>query len=83
MGLVPDSAILVDCIQTKMPFGKYKGTFICDLPMSYLEWFPRKNGFPTGKIGMLLQTMYEIKLNGLDNIVFEIKKMLNNNSALL
>lgn len=34
----PDSQILVDIVQTKMPFGKYKGTLLCDLPVYYLEW---------------------------------------------
>ena len=51
-----------------MPFGKYKGTVLCNLPVSYLEWFNRK-GFPDGKLGMLLQTMFEIKSNGLDYLL--------------
>ncbi|MDP3461852.1 MAG: DUF3820 family protein [Bacteroidales bacterium] len=63
-----DPTILTQLISTKMPYGKYKGTLICRLPISYLEWFNRK-GFPEGKLGMLLQTMYEIKLNGLENLL--------------
>ena len=51
-----------------MPFGRFKGTVLCDLPVSYLEWFNRK-GFPTGKLGILLQTTYEIKLNGLEHLL--------------
>lgn len=57
-------AILEELTTTKMPFGKYKNWLICDLPEFYIEWFARK-GFPKGKIGVLLQTMYEINLNGL------------------
>jgi len=49
----------------KMPFGKYKGLRLVDLPEAYLVWFSRK-GFPEGKLGRLLQTVYEIKLNGLE-----------------
>lgn len=52
----------------KMPFGKYKDYYLCDLPVSYLEWFQRK-GFPKGKLGMLLSTIYEIKLNGLMDLL--------------
>ncbi len=49
----------------KMPFGKYTGLRLVDLPEPYLVWFYRK-GFPEGKLGRLLQTVYEIKLNGLE-----------------
>jgi len=55
-------------VTTKMPFGKYKDTVICDLPEAYLVWFHQK-GFPKGKLGMLLATMYEIKLNGLEYLL--------------
>jgi uncharacterized protein (DUF3820 family) len=57
----------------KMPFGKYKGTLLCDLPVSYLEWF-KKKGFPKGKLGILLETIYEIKLNGLAFLLEPLKK---------
>lgn len=55
-------------VTTKMPFGKYKDTLICNLPEPYLVWFHQK-GFPRGTIGMLLATMYEIKLNGLEYLL--------------
>lgn len=55
-------------VTTKMPFGKYKDTLICNLPEAYLVWFHQK-GFPKGNIGMLLATMYEIKLNGLEYLL--------------
>lgn len=57
----------------QMPFGKYKGILICDLPISYLEWFNRK-GFPPGKIGVLLATMFEIRSNGLESLLVPLKK---------
>lgn len=68
----PDPRILTDIVKTKMPFGKYKGTLICDLPVSYLEWF-RNKGFPPGKMGMLLSSVYEIKINGMSSILNLVK----------
>lgn len=70
---VPDIEILKTLVTMKMPFGKYKGVVICQLPVSYLEWFARK-GFPPGKLGMLLATMYEIKSNGLEYLLEPVKK---------
>jgi uncharacterized protein len=70
----PDGQILIEIVKTPMPFGKYKDTKICDLPISYLEWFLRKGGFPEGKLKMLLSTVYEIKSNGLDEIIWKLKK---------
>lgn len=66
--------LLLQLVKMEMPFGKYKGTVLCNLPVSYLEWFNRK-GFPQGKLGMLLQTLYEIKLNGLEYLLEPLKKM--------
>ncbi len=71
-GLRPE--FLKEIVTTKMPFGKYQGYFLCDLPISYLEWFVAKGGFPAGKLGQLLSTVYEIKLNGLDEIIYQLKK---------
>ncbi|MBL0329503.1 MAG: DUF3820 family protein [Bacteroidetes bacterium] len=68
----PDSQLLLQLVSMKMPFGRYKHTILCDLPVSYLEWFQRK-GFPEGKLGMLLQTIYEIKLNGLEGLLKPLK----------
>lgn len=65
--------ILLDIVTIKMPFGKYKDKLICDLPESYLVWFKQK-GFPQGKLGMMLETMYEIKLNGLEYLLTPLKK---------
>lgn len=65
--------ILKDLVSIVMPYGKYKGRLICDLPEYYLVWYENK-GFPAGKIGILLATMYEIKLNGLEYLLKHIKK---------
>lgn len=68
-----NSQLLLGLVSTRMPFGKYKDRFLCDLPVSYLEWFSRK-GFPPGKIGQQLSAMYEIKLNGLEYLLKPLKK---------
>jgi uncharacterized protein (DUF3820 family) len=65
--------MLVDLASVKMPFGKYKGRVLCDLPEPYLVWFHRK-GFPPGKIGVQLSALYEIKLNGLEYLLKPIRK---------
>lgn len=69
-----DPNILTDLVTKEMPFGKYKGTPYYRLPVSYLEWFVRKGGFPAGRTGMLLSTLYEIKLNGLDFLLEQLRK---------
>ncbi|MFT5056024.1 MAG: hypothetical protein ACI80H_000731 [Pseudoalteromonas distincta] len=66
--------ILKQIVTIKMPFGKFSGRLLCDLPIEYLEWFKRKGGFPKGKLGIQLDTVYEIKLNGLEDIIRELKK---------
>jgi uncharacterized protein (DUF3820 family) len=70
---VPNGEILMGLVSLKMPFGKYKGSVLCTLPVSYLEWFAKK-GFPQGKLGMLLATLYEIKINGLEYLLEPLKK---------
>ncbi len=70
---MPNAELLVQLITMQMPFGKYKGRILRTLPVSYLEWFSQK-GFPPGKLGMLLQTLYEIKLNGLEYLLDGLKK---------
>lgn len=70
-----NAELLKELLHYQMPFGKYKGHLIRALPISYLEWFAQK-GFPAGKLGMLLQTMYEIRLNGLEYLLDGLKKGL-------
>jgi len=64
--------LLTELVTLKMPFGKYKDKLICDLPESYLVWFHSK-GFPPGKLGELIGTMYEIRLNGLEYLLKPIR----------
>jgi len=70
----PNPDILKELITTEMPFGKYKGRKLCDLPAYYLEWFSIK-GFPPGKLGMQLATLFEIKTNGLEEILEGLRRM--------
>jgi uncharacterized protein len=69
----PNGELLLQLVNMKMPFGKYKDTLLCNLPVSYLEWFQRK-GFPKGKLGVLLATIYEIKINGLEGLLEPLKR---------
>lgn len=55
-----------------MPFGKYQGRLLIDIPEEYLLWFAKK-GWPEGRLGMLLGLALEIKINGLENIIEPLK----------
>ncbi len=60
-----DHALLLELAAMKMPFGKYAGRRLIDLPEPYVVWFARK-GFPQGKLGQMLAIVHEIKINGLE-----------------
>lgn len=60
-------------LEREMPFGKYKGTLIADLPGNYLNWFARE-GFPKSEIGRLLALMHEIDHNGLSSLLDPLRK---------
>jgi len=60
-------------VTTQMPYGKYKGHLIVDLPGNYLNWFARE-GFPPGDIGRLLALMHEIDHNGLSSLLAPLRK---------
>jgi uncharacterized protein (DUF3820 family) len=62
-----DHSELIELVKARMPFGKYEGRLIVDLPEDYLVWFASK-GFPQGKVGRMLQAVYEFKLNGLESL---------------
>ncbi len=60
-------------VTRQMPYGKYKGRLIADLPGNYLNWFARK-GFPPGEIGKLLALMQELDHNGLSSLLDPLRK---------
>jgi uncharacterized protein len=70
---VPDNSLLLKLLDTPMPFGKYQGRMVIDLPEGYLLWFARE-GYPKGEIGKLLQLALEIDVSGSKDLV----KSLNN-----
>ena len=69
----PDVAVMLELAKMRMPFGKYKGRLFIDLPEPYVVWFSQK-GFPTGKLGDMLRTVYEIKVNGLEYLFKPLRK---------
>jgi uncharacterized protein (DUF3820 family) len=70
---MPDSNLLLELVQARMPFGKYKGELLIDLPEPYLVWFGRQ-GFPRGKLGEQLQTVLSIKSNGLMSVLSPLRQ---------
>jgi uncharacterized protein (DUF3820 family) len=68
---------LLKLANMKMPFGKYKGYFLIDIPEPYYVWFNEK-GFPNGRLGDQLRMMYEIKLNGLEELIYPLVNRLRN-----
>lgn len=60
-------------VTLEMPYGKYKGRILADLPGHYLNWFARE-GFPKGELGRLLQLMQEIDHNGLSGLLEPLRK---------
>ena len=64
---------LLRLAQYKMPFGKYKGVYLSDLPLAYLVWFQRK-GFPSGSLGQNLREVLEIKENGLEGLLRQLRE---------
>lgn len=63
--MAPNYDDLVKIANMKMPYGKYKGVALVDLPEPYVVWF-HNEGFPEGELGKLLAQLYEIKVNGLE-----------------
>jgi uncharacterized protein len=68
-----DAEHLRKLVTTKMPYGKYKGRLIADLPGHYLNWFARE-GFPRGELGRLLALMQEIDHNGLSSLLAPLRQ---------
>lgn len=69
----PDPDHLIKIANMKMPFGKYQGLALMDLPEPYLVWFSNQ-GFPKGELGHLLQSIFEIKVNGLEYLLEPLRK---------
>ena len=67
-----DQKKLIQLAHTKMPFGKYEGRYLIDIPEYYIVWY-RNRGFPNGVLGQQLQLVYELKLNGLEDLIRNIK----------
>ena len=68
----PDLELLVEIARMRMPFGRYAGTRLIDLPEPYVVWF-RNRGFPRGRLGQLLATLYEVKANGLEAMLAPLR----------
>lgn len=64
---------LLQLLELRMPYGKYQGRLLADLPGHYLAWFQR-NGFPSGQLGKLLALMYEIDHNNLRSLLQPLRK---------
>ncbi|HGJ5891927.1 MAG TPA: DUF3820 family protein [Arsenophonus apicola] len=65
---------LIDIANTVIPFGKYKGRVLIDLPEEYLLWFARNGEFPQGRLGYLMEMTLTVKVEGLDNLVKPLKR---------
>ncbi len=73
LGSSPDPNHLVELANYKMPFGKYEGYYLVNVPEYYFVWFKQK-GFPEGKLGRMMAEMYELKLNGLEGLLKKLIK---------
>jgi hypothetical protein len=72
LSLLPDQSKLIELAKAKMPYGKFKGRFLIDLPEYYIVWYKQK-GFPKGKLGNQLEQIFEIKVNGLEPMIRTIR----------
>ncbi|AJR05516.1 hypothetical protein C9J03_25425 [Photobacterium gaetbulicola] len=68
-----DKEKIVKLANVKMPFGKYAGRVIIDLPEEYLLWFQKK-GFPEGELGLLMALALEMKIEGLESVIRPLKR---------
>jgi len=75
--MIPEAEQLQRLLTVEMPYGKYKGRLIADLPGNYLNWFARE-GFPPGDLGRLLALMHEIDHNGLSGLLVPLRRQLKN-----
>ncbi|NQT57726.1 MAG: DUF3820 family protein [Bacteroidetes bacterium] len=73
IGSIEDHEFLLELANTKMPFGKYAGRYLVDLPETYILWFKEK-GYPNGKLGLMMELMMEIQLNGLEHLIRPLRQ---------
>ena len=71
--MLQDKQFLIDTAHMRMPFGKYKGTYLIEVPEYYIIWY-KNHGFPKGKLGKMMGLVYELKLNGLEDILREVRR---------
>lgn len=69
-----DQQDLLKLARQQMPFGKYQGRVLIDLPEEYLLWFHRKEEWPKGELGRLMQLALELRINGLEGLIKPLKK---------
>ncbi|APG63862.1 hypothetical protein LPB136_13560 [Tenacibaculum todarodis] len=70
--MLQDKQFLIDTAKMKMPYGKYKGVYLSDVPEAYIVWY-KNHGFPKGKLGKMMGFVYELKLNGLEDILRKVR----------
>ncbi len=71
--MLPDQQELIKLAHATMPFGKFEGRYLIDLPEHYIVWYHQK-GFPAGVLGRQMHLVYELKLNGLEELIRTIRK---------
>jgi uncharacterized protein (DUF3820 family) len=69
-----DKQALLRLVETRMPYGKYRGMRLVDLPEPYVVWFSTQ-GFPEGELGEMLRAIYEIKVNGLESLLRPLRPL--------
>jgi uncharacterized protein len=73
MKLDENQELLLELANAKMPFGKYAGRYLLDLPETYILWFKEK-GYPQGKLGLQMELLMEIQLNGLEALIRPLRR---------
>ncbi|MFD1095429.1 DUF3820 family protein [Salegentibacter chungangensis] len=73
MSIQPSQKALIELAHAKMYFGKYKDYYLSDIPEYYMVWY-RQKGFPEGKLGQQMQQVYELKVNGMERLLTDIRR---------